>query len=85
MRRLIGDLLDVARIETGALGVELEPSDLAPLVEEARNAFLNAEGRSILRIDLPSDLPRIMADRRRIVQVLGNLLSNAASTCSGIA
>ena len=78
MRSLIGDLLDVARIETGALGVELEPSDLAPLVEEARNAFLNAEGRSILRIDLPPDLPRIMADRRRIVQVLGNLLSNAA-------
>ena len=78
MRSLIGDLLDVARIETGALGVELEPSDLAPLVEEARNAFLNAEGRSILRIDLPPNLPRIMADRRRIVQVLGNLLSNAA-------
>ena len=64
--------------QTGALGVELEPSDLAPLVEEARNAFLNAEGRSILRIDLPPNLPRIMADRRRIVQVLGNLLSNAA-------
>ena len=79
MRSLIGDLLDVARIETGALGVELEPSDLAPLVEEARNAFLNAEGRSILRIDLPPNLPRVMADRRRIVQVLGNLLSNAAA------
>ena len=30
-------------------------------------------------IDLPPDLPRVMADRRRIVQVVGNLLCNAAS------
>ena len=48
------------------------------LVDEARNAFLNAGGGNQLLIDLPPDLPWVMADRRRIVQVLGNLLSNAA-------
>lgn len=78
MRRLIGDLLDVARIETGALSVSPEPSDMAVLVDEARNTFLTAGGRNNLEINLTPDLPRVMADRRRIVQVLGNLLSNAA-------
>ncbi len=48
------------------------------MVDEARNAFLSAGGGNPLRIDLPPDLPWVMADRRRIVQVLGNLLANAA-------
>ena len=78
MRELIGDLLDVARIETGALPVEPEPADVAVLVDRARNAFASAEGRDDLDIDVPPDLPPVMADRRRIVQVIGNLLSNAA-------
>ena len=48
------------------------------LVHEARNAFLDAVGRENLHIDIPQDLPPVMADRRRVVQVLSNLLSNAA-------
>ena len=78
MQSLITDLLDVARIETGALSVSPESSDAAVLVDQARNTFLSGGGRNNLRIDLPPDLPRVMADRRRVVQVLGNLLSNAA-------
>ena len=78
MRDLIGDLLDVARIETGALPVAPEPADVATLVDEARSRFQSGGGRTNLVIDLPPDLPRVMADRRRIVQVLNNLLSNAA-------
>ena len=78
MRDLIGDLLDVARIETGALPVSPGPVDVASLVDEARGAFQSGGGRSNLVIDLPPDLPRVMVDRRRIVQVLNNLLSNAA-------
>ena len=82
MRSLIGDLLDVARIEAGALSVDPEPSNLASLVDQARSSFLSGAGHNnlnnTLRIDLPSSLPPVMADRRRIIQVLGNLLSNAA-------
>ena len=78
MRGLISDLLDVARIETGTLPVAPGPAELAVLVDETRNAFLSAGGGNQLLIDLPPDLPWVMADRRRIVQVLGNLLSNAA-------
>ena len=77
MQDLIGDLLDVARIEAGALSVDPAPVDLAEIVEEARSRFLGAEGSERLSIKLDPELPLVMADRRRIVQVLGNLLTNA--------
>ncbi len=78
MRYLIGDLLDVARIETGTLPVSPEPVEAAVLVDEARSRFQSGGGRDNLQIDIPPDLPRVAADRRRIVQVIGNLMSNAA-------
>ena len=78
MRGLVGDLLDVGRIDTGTLSVHPEPSEVAGLVERARNTFLSGGGRHGVLIDLPPDLPRAMADRRRIVQVLNNLFSNAS-------
>ncbi|MDE0033980.1 MAG: ATP-binding protein [Deltaproteobacteria bacterium] len=75
---LISDLLDAGRIDSGTLSVAPEPSEVAELVEGARNAFLGGGSRHAVLIDLPRDLPRVLADRRRIVQVLNNLLSNAA-------
>ena len=78
MRSLIGALLDAGRIEAGTLSVSPEPSDVTVLVDRARTTFLSGGGRHAVLIDLPADLPRVMADRRSIVQVLGNLLSNAA-------
>ena len=79
MRGLIGDLLDAGRIEAGTLSVAPEPSEVGALVDRARNTFLTGGGRHTVLIDLPPDLPRVMADRRRIGQVLSNLLSNAAT------
>ena len=78
MHGLVSDLLDVARIETGTLAVSPEPAEAPVLVDRARNAFISAGGRNNLTIDIEPALPLVMADRRRIVQVLGNLLSNAA-------
>ena len=78
MRELVGGLLDVARIETGSLLVVPEPADPYLLVDEAKNRFLNGGGRDDLEMDLAPDLPLVLADRGRIVQVLVNLLSNAA-------
>ena len=78
MRGLIGDLLDAGRIGAGTLTVAPKPAELAELVEPARSAFLSGGGRHAILVDLPAGLPRVMADRRRIVQVLGNLISNAA-------
>ena len=82
MHDLVADLLDVARIETGTLPVTPEPAEVAVLVDRARSTFTSAGGRNNLAIDIPPDLPLVMADRRRIVQVVGNLLSNAAKHSS---
>ena len=78
MRGLIADLLDAGSIEAGTLTVQPESSDVAALVDRARNTFLSGGGRHAVMIDLPPDLPRAMADRERIVQVLNNLFANAA-------
>ena len=78
MRGLIGDLLDVGRIDSGTLSVHPEPAEVAGLVDRARNTFLSGGARHSVSLDLPPDLPRAMADRRRIVQVLNNLFSNAS-------
>ena len=78
MDRLIRDLLDVGRIDTGTLSVDPEPAEVAVLVDQARNTFQSGGFRHVLHIDLPEDLPAVMADERRIVQVLNNLFSNAA-------
>ena len=78
MRGLIRDLLDAGRIDSGTLSVTPEPSEVAALVERARSTFLSGGGRHAVLLDLPAGLPAVMADRRRIVQVLNNLFSNAA-------
>ncbi|MCY3623224.1 MAG: response regulator [Gammaproteobacteria bacterium] len=83
MRGLIGDLLDAGRIEAGTLSVSPEPSDAAALIDRARTTFVRGGGRHAVLIDLPPDLQQVMADRRRIAQVLTNLLTNAAAHSPG--
>ena len=78
MRGVISDLLDAGRIDSGTLSVAPESSDLASLVDQARNTFLSGGGLHDILIDIPAELPRVMAHRRRIVQVLNNLFSNAS-------
>ncbi len=78
MNGLIGDLLDVARIETGTLPVNPEPVDLRMLVDRARSTFQSAGGRSALELDIAPHLPLVAADRPRVAQVITNLLTNAA-------
>lgn len=78
MRDLIADVTDVVRIETGSLSVEPEPTDVAMLLDDARNHFLAASDRDTVRISIAPELPAFSADRRRIIQVINNLLTNAA-------
>ena len=78
MDGLIGDLLDAGRIDAGTLSVSPDPAEVTTLVDQARNTFLSSGGRHSVLIDLPPDLPQVLVDRQRIVQVLNNLLTNAA-------
>ena len=77
MSGLIGDLLDAGRIGAGTLSVDPAPAELAGVVERARTAFAGGGGRQPVTIEAPEGL-RVMADARRVVQVLANLFDNAA-------
>ena len=77
MSGLIGDLLDAGRIGAGTLLVDPAPAAFADIVERARTAFAGSGGRHAVTVEAPEGL-RVMADARRIAQVLGNLFDNAA-------
>ena len=78
MHSLLDELLDAGRIETGTLAVDPEPTEVVRLVDQARSTFLSGSGRQTIHVDLAPGLPRVMADRQRIAQVLNNLLANAS-------
>lgn len=79
MGRQIRDLTDISRIETGRLLVTLESTALSAVVSETLRTIQGlADQKNIqLHLELPPDLPAVMADKERLVQVLTNLLSNA--------
>jgi len=78
LRELMDNLLDVTRIEAGTLSVSPEPTDLLEVLEEARATFARSGGRHDVRLELLADMPHVSADRRRLIQVLMNLLNNGA-------
>ena len=79
MQRLIEDLLDVARIEEGALVVRPSLEHVPPIAYEARDLFADqAEKKSIrLEVELEPGELRASVDRDRLLQALANLLDNA--------
>ena len=80
MERLIRDLLDVARIEAGkTLIIDPMRESASELLREACDSFavLAREKNLRLECNIPAELPDIMADHGRILQVLANLMSNA--------
>ena len=80
MVRLIDDLLDVSRITTGKLRVQLEPTPLREVVEAAVEISRPALDRAKVRFELiaPDRPVTLSADRVRLAQVFSNLLNNAA-------
>ena len=77
-RGLVNNLLDMTRIEAGALSVTPKPTDVKTLIDEAKTAFLRRGARHDVEVVLDPNLPLIAADGRRMTQVLDNLLSNAS-------
>jgi PAS domain S-box-containing protein len=77
LSELIGNLLDMSRIEAGTLSVELEPTDLRPIVAETVAEFQVMTRDHQLQADMPASLPVVSADPRRMRQVVRNLVDNA--------
>lgn len=87
MRHLINNLVDMTQIEAGALSVNPEPTNIVDLLDQAREAYIRGAGEDNIRVELriaPS-LPRVMADERRVLQVLGYLLAKVSNRLSGSA
>ena len=79
LNRLIDNLMELSRIESGTIYVEAEPTDIADLVEEAvRPLKIQAAQQGVeLITDLPPELPPVAADFNKAVWVLANLVGNA--------
>ena len=79
LNRLVEDLQELSRVESGALNLQIEPvslPELAGTVVKRLQAAYASKGVT-LETDLPADLPSVRADTGRLLQVLTNLLNNA--------
>jgi signal transduction histidine kinase len=76
---LLNDLLDISKIDAGKFDLDFTAVDLPELVEACVNSLqpLAKRERILLRTSLAFNLPAVIADRRRLRQILLNLLSNA--------
>jgi Na+/proline symporter/nitrogen-specific signal transduction histidine kinase len=83
LARLINQVLDLSKLESGREEWDIAEVDLVELVEESATATaqLLAERKAKLRVRVPKEVPSVPADRDRVKQVLLNLLSNAAKFC----
>jgi len=79
LTRILGNFLDLSRLESGNAAVDIQPLDAAELVREITDDLrMTYKSKNILLlVEAAPDLPRVRADRDMITQVLGNLLDNA--------
>ena len=77
LRDLVDNLLDMTRIEVGSLSVNMEPVELQVIINDVLSNF-HRTYELALDVEAPADLPRVQADKRRVGQVIWNLLTNAA-------
>ncbi|MEK7777621.1 MAG: ATP-binding protein, partial [Chloroflexota bacterium] len=75
---IVDDLLDISRIQSGKMGVNLVRCALGVVVEEAVTLASPMATRHEVVVEIPPDLPEVWADKAKLVQVLTNLLTNAA-------
>jgi len=79
LHQLVNDLLDVSRIESGRIELDVQVISLSEVLVNSANLLRNqfAQRGLTLDLDVPPDLPKVFADPKRIAQVITNLLSNA--------
>jgi signal transduction histidine kinase/DNA-binding response OmpR family regulator len=79
LSRLISDLLDLSKIESGAVRWKMEPLDPRDIVEKSLESLSLLAAQKVIQIrhDVPPEVPRIHGDHDRLVQVVTNLVSNA--------
>jgi signal transduction histidine kinase len=83
LTRLIAELLEVARIDTGRLSLYPRPLDVASAVEQVTQSVRAGTGREV-HFEPEPDLPQILADPDRFAQVITNLVDNAVRHGEGM-
>ena len=83
LRELIDNLLDSSRLETGTLGMTLEPTKLSTLIRDSVSRTQAVYPEMEVEIEIRDDIPMLQADPTRIAQVMDNLLSNANKYAPG--
>ena len=78
LSELVSNLLDATKIEAGALRVKPERSNIKAIVDEAVSTLLRGGMTNQVQVNIQPDLPPVLADSQRLIQVLNNLLSNAS-------
>jgi len=83
LTRLINQVLDLAKIESGNAEWHASDIDMREVIEDSVTAVsqLFKDGNIELQVQLPRQAPQVVADRDRLMQVMLNLLSNAAKFC----
>ena len=79
LQELIDHLLDLSRLEAGILPISPEPVSLYDIMEDAMPQLHTLTSGKTLTMQIPSNLPNINADKKRISQVLVNLVRNSAA------
>jgi two-component system sensor histidine kinase KdpD len=77
LNRLVGNLLDMSRLEAGALKVSRQPSDIQDMIGAALWQLDNALANRPVKVDLPPDLPLVPLDFVLVIQAVVNVLDNA--------
>lgn len=75
--KMLGQVVDSARLDVGRLRLKLSPCDVGPLVKDEVRRARRVHRHRGLRTDVSSSLPWVIADPRRVSQIVATLLSNA--------
>ena len=78
LERMLDDLLDLSRIEAGAVNPRTDRCDLNETIASAAAQVRAQHGDFGIRVDLPADLPPITADAAQLQRAFTNLIDNAA-------
>ncbi|MEM7343660.1 MAG: HAMP domain-containing sensor histidine kinase [Chloroflexota bacterium] len=79
LTELVNDILEISRIETGRVKLNLEPLALLDIIDEVILSFDGQLAQKAMNmiLELPDQLPDVYADRSRVIQILVNLIGNA--------
>jgi signal transduction histidine kinase len=77
MSRIVNDLLNVSRIQSGRIGIKLEQVKLVEVIEDRLCMAKENSSKHEFVLDIGADIPDVIIDRDKFAQVIWNLLSNA--------